>query len=243
MQDAFSRMELLVGNTGVKKLSRAKIAVFGLGGAGSQVAESLARCGVGSLTLIDHEKITLTNIGSQVLALHSTLGMSKVEAAKKRIRDIDENILVHTYETFYNEETAGMFELRSFDYIVDTMGTLSSKLLLISRAREERVPVISCLDIGDKIDPSRLEVADISRTTVCPAVRIIKKELRKQGIRKLKVLYSREQPAKEKLFRRRRTMVKKPAEGNISFVTGTAGYLLAGEVVRDILSAGNVSHS
>ena len=238
MQDAFSRMELLVGNTGVKKLSRAKIAVFGLGGAGSQVAESLARCGVGSLTLI-----TLTNIGSQVLALHSTLGMSKVEAAKKRIRDIDENILVHTYETFYNEETAGMFELRSFDYIVDTMGTLSSKLLLISRAREERVPVISCLDIGDKIDPSRLEVADISRTTVCPAARIIKKELRKQGIRKLKVLYSREQPAKEKLFRRRRTMVKKPAEGNISFVTGTAGYLLAGEVVRDILSAGNVSHS
>ena len=238
MQDAFSRMELLVGNTGVKKLSRAKIAVFGLGGAGSQVAESLARCGVGSLTLIDHEKITLTNIGSQVLALHSTLGMSKVEAAKKRIRDIDENILVHTYETFYNEETAGMFE-----YIVDTMGTLSSKLLLISRAREGRVPVISCLDIGDKIDPSRLEVADISRTTVCPAARIIKKELRKQGIRKLKVLYSREQPAKEKLFRRRRTMVKKPAEGNISFVTGTAGYLLAGEVVRDILSAGNVSHS
>lgn len=213
MQDAFSRMELLVGNTGVKKLSRAKIAVFGLGGAGSQVAESLARCGVGSLTLIDHEKITLTNIGSQVLALHSTLGMSKVEAAKKRIRDIDENILVHTYETFYNEETAGMFELRSFDYIVDTMGTLSSKLLLISR------------------------------TTVCPAARIIKKELRKQGIRKLKVLYSREQPAKEKLFRRRRTMVKKPAEGNISFVTGTAGYLLAGEVVRDILSAGNASHS
>ena len=238
MQDAFSRMELLVGNTGVKKLSRAKIAVFGLGGAGSQVAESLARCGVGSLTLIDHEKITLTNIGSQVLALHSTLGMSKVEAAKKRIRDIDENILVHTYETFYNEETAGIF-----DYIVDTMGTLSSKLLLISRAREGRVPVISCLDIGDKIDPSRLEVADISRTTVCPAARIIKKELRKQGIRKLKVLYSREQPAKEKLFRRRRTMVKKPAEGNISFVTGTAGYLLAGEVVRDILSAGNVSHS
>lgn len=178
-----------------------------------------------------------------MLALHSTLGMSKVEAAKKRIRDIDENILVHTYETFYNEETAGMFELRSFDYIVDTMGTLSSKLLLISRAREGRVPVISCLDIGDKIDPSRLEVADISRTTACPAARIIKKELRKQGIRKLKVLYSREQPAKEKLFRRSRTMVKKPTKGNISFVTGTAGYLLAGEVVRDILSAGNGSHS
>ncbi len=162
MQDAFSRMELLVGNTGVKKLSMAKIAVFGLGGAGSQVAESLARCGVGSLTLIDHEKITLPNIGSQVLALHSTLGMSKVEAAKKRIRDIDENILVHTYETFYNEETAGMFDLCSFDYIVDALGTISSKLLLIRRAAEAHVPVISCMDIGNKLDPSRLEVADIA---------------------------------------------------------------------------------
>ena len=134
MQDAFSRMEMLVGNTGIKKLSRAKIAVFGLGGAGAQAAEALARCGVGSLTLIDHEKISLISISSQILALHSTIGMSKVEAAKKRIRDIDENILVHTYETFYNEETAGMFELRSFDYIVDALGTLSSKLLLISRA-------------------------------------------------------------------------------------------------------------
>ena len=243
MYDVYSRMELLLGQTGVDRLGRAQIAVFGLGGVGSYAVEALARCGVGSLTLVDHDVVSATNINRQLFALHSTIGRKKVQVAKERIRDIDENILVHTYETFYNEETAGMFELRSFDYIVDTMGTLSSKLLLISRAREERVPVISCLDIGDKIDPSRLEVADISRTTVCPAARIIKKELRKQGIRKLKVLYSREQPAKEKLFRRRRTMVKKPAEGNISFVTGTAGYLLAGEVVRDILSAGNVSHS
>ena len=214
MQDAFSRMELLVGNTGVKKLSMAKIAVFGLGGAGAQAAEALARCGVGSLTLIDHEKITLPNIGSQVLALHSTLGMSKVEAAKKRIRDIDENILVHTYETFYNEETAGMFDLCSFDYIVDALGTISSKLLLIRRAAEAHVPLISCMDIGNKLDPSRLEIADIGRTTVCPVTKMIKTELRKRGIRKLKVLYSRERPT-------------------------TAGYLLAGEVVRDILAAGS----
>ena len=225
MQDAFSRMELLVGNTGVKKLSMAKIAVFGLGGAGAQAAEALARCGVGSLTLIDHEKITLPNIGSQVLALHSTLGMSKVEAAKKRIRDIDENILVHTYETFYNEETAGMFDLCSFDYIVDALGTISSKLLLIRRAAEAHVPLISCMDIG--------------RTTVCPVTKMIKTELRKRGIRKLKVLYSRERPTREKLFRRSRTVVKKSVEGNISFVMGTAGYLLAGEVVRDILAAGS----
>ena len=243
MQDAFSRMELLVGNTGVKKLSRAKIAVFGLGGAGSSAAEALARCGVGSLTLIDHEKIVLTNIGSQLLALHSTIGMSKVEAAKKRIGDIDENILVHTYETFYNEETAGMFDLRSFDYVVDAMGTLSSKLLLISRAREAHVPVISCMDMGNKLDPSRLEVSDISRTTVCPVAKVMKMELRKLGIRKQKVLYSRERPAREKLFRRNRNKVKQPMEGNISFVLGTAGCLLAGEVVRDILAGGTTLHS
>lgn len=243
MQDAFSRMEMLVGNTGVKKLSRAKIAVFGLGGAGAQAAEALARCGVGSLTLIDHEKISLTSISSQILALHSTIGMSKVEAAKKRICDIDENILVHTYETFYNEETAGMFELRSFDYIVDALGILSSKLLLISRAAEARVPVISCMDMGNKLDPSRLEIADISRTTVCPVAKVMKMELRKRGIRKLKVLYSRERPIKEKLFRRNRTAVKQPMEGNISFVLGTAGNLLAGEVARDILAAGTTLRS
>lgn len=241
MQDAFSRMELLVGNTGVKKLSRAKIAVFGLGGAGSYAAEALARCGVGSLTLIDHEKISLPNIGNQILAVHSTLGMSKVEAAKKRIRDIDENILVHTYETFYSEETAGMFDLKSFDYIVDAMGTLSSKLLLIRRASGAQVPIISCLDMGNKIDPSRLEVSDIGRTTVCPVAKAMKTELRKQGIRKLKVLYSRERPVREKFFRRGKTAVKQPVEGCISFVLGTAGCLLAGEVVRDILASGTAS--
>lgn len=239
MQDAFSRMEMLVGNAGIKKISRAKIAVFGLGGAGSYAAEALARCGVGSLTLVDHANITLPNVSSQILAVHSTIGMSKVEAAKKRIHDIDENILVHTYETFYNEETAGMFDLHAFDYVVDAMGTLSSKLLLISRAKEARVPVISCLDMGNKIDPSRLEITDISRTAVCPVAKAVKMELRKRGIRKLKVLYSKERPAKERLFRRNRNNVPaKPVEGNISFVLGAAGCFLAGEVVRDILSTG-----
>lgn len=239
MQDAFSRMELLVGDAGVKKISRAKIAVFGLGGAGSCAADALARCGVGSLTLIDHRKIMLPDVNSQILAVHSTVGMSKVEAAKNRIRDIDENILVHTYETFYNAETAGMFDLRSFDYVVDAMGTLPAKLLLISRAKEARVPVISCLDMGNKIDPSRLEITDINRTAVCPAAKAMKAELRKRGIRKLKVLYSKERPVRAKIFRRNRNHAAvQSREGNISFVMGTAGCFLAGEVVRDILSTG-----
>lgn len=243
MQDAFSRMELLVGSTGIKKISRAKIAVFGLGGAGSYAADALARCGVGSLTLVDYGSITLPDVGSQILAFQSTVGMSKVEAAKKRIHDIDENILVHTYETFYNEETAGMLDLRSFDYIVDAMGTLSSKLLLVSRAKEARIPVISCMDMGNKIDPSRLEITDISRTAVCPVTRTVRAELRKRGIRKLKVLYSKERPAREKLFRRGHTVSRPSTEGSISFVLGAAGCFLAGEVVKDILSTGTSSRS
>lgn len=136
-----------------------------------------------------------------------------------------------------------MFDLRSFDYVVDAMGTLSSKLLLISRAKEARVPVISCLNMGSKLDPSRLEITDISRTAVCPAARIMKAELRKRGIRKLKVLYSKERPAREKLFRRGRNGAVQPQEGNISFVFGAAGCFLAGEVVRDILTTGTTGRS
>lgn len=239
MYDAFSRMENLLGDRSVERLCGVKIAIFGIGGIGSYVVEALARCGVGSLTLVDHADISQTDINRQLYALQSTVGRKKVQVAKEHIRDIDENILVHTYETFYNEETAGMFDLHAFDYVVDAMGTLSSKLLLISRAKEARVPVISCLDMGNKLDPSRLEITDISRTAVCPVAKAVKMELRKRGIRKLKVLYSKERPVKERIFRRKRNNVPaKPVEGNISFVLGTAGCFLAGEVVRDILSTG-----
>ena len=236
MQDAFSRMEMLVGNTGIKKLSRAKIAVFGLGGAGAQAAEALARCGVGSLTLIDHEKISLTSISSQILALHSTIGMSKVEAAKKRIRDIDENILVHTYETFYNEETAGMFELRSFDYIVDAMDVSASKVLLIEQAGKYRVPLISCLATDNKINPARLEIADISRVSNDPLAKAIRAELRKKNIRKVKVLCSREKAYRERRIGKQKENHEHMLSGSISFIPGVAGMLIAGEVVKDLLT-------
>ena len=163
MYDAFSRMELLLGQAGVDRLGRAKIAVFGLGGAGSYVVEALARCGVGSLTLVDHESVSATNINRQLFALHSTVGRKKVQIAKERIRDIDENILVHTYETFYNEDTAEMFDLRAFDYVVDTIDTISSKILLIQQAKACRTPVISCLGTEGRMNPSRFEIGDISK--------------------------------------------------------------------------------
>jgi len=230
MYDAYSRMELLLGQAGVDRLGRAQIAVFGLGGVGSYAVEALARCGVGSLTLVDHDVVSATNINRQLFALHSTIGQKKVQVAKERIRDIDENILVHTYETFYNKDTAGMFDLRSYDYIIDAVDTMESKLLLIEQAAACRTPVISCLATEGRINPSRFEIADISRTgSICQAAKKMRSELRKKGIRKVKVLYSRERCPKGA------GTEGGTLTGSISFVPSVAGMLIAGEVVRDIL--------
>lgn len=235
MQNAFSRMEILLGEEGVDKLASAKIAVFGLGGVGSYVVEALARCGVGSLTLVDHDTVSLTNINRQLYALRSTVGRSKVQVAKERIRDIDENILVHTYETFYNEDTAGMFDLQSYDYIVDAIDTVSSKLLLIERAKASGTAVLSCMGTGNKLNPSRFEITDISKTSVCPLAKVMRVELRKRGIRKVKVLYSKEKPIKSAETEEKKGNTDRPVPGSISFVPSVAGLMIAGEVVRDLL--------
>ena len=236
MQDAFSRMEIILGSEGVDKLSKAKIAVFGLGGVGSYVVEALARCGVASLTLVDNDSFSLTNINRQLYALRSTIGKSKVLVAKERIRDIDENILVNTYETFYNEDTADMFDFRAFDYVVDAIDTVTSKLLLIERAKACHVPVISCMGTGNKLDPSKFEITDISKTSVCPLAKVMRAELRKRGIRKVKVLYSREKPMKPLADNgERKGTTDRPVPGSISFVPSVAGLMIAGEVIRDLL--------
>ena len=236
MQDAFSRMEIILGSEGVDKLSKAKIAVFGLGGVGSYVVEALARCGVASLTLVDNDSFSLTNINRQLYALRSTIGKSKVMVAKERIRDIDENILVNTYETFYNEDTADMFDFRAFDYVVDAIDTVTSKLLLIERAKACHVPVISCMGTGNKLDPSKFEITDISKTSVCPLAKVMRAELRKRGIRKVKVLYSREKPMKPLADNgERKGTTDRPVPGSISFVPSMAGLMIAGEVIRDLL--------
>ena len=236
MQDAFSRMEIILGSEGVDKLSKAKIAVFGLGGVGSYVVEALARCGVASLTLVDNDSFSLTNINRQLYALRSTIGKSKVMVAKERIRDIDENILVNTYETFYNEDTADMFDFGAFDYVVDAIDTVTSKLLLIERAKACHVPVISCMGTGNKLDPSKFEITDISKTSVCPLAKVMRAELRKRGIRKVKVLYSREKPMKPLADNgERKGTTDRPVPGSISFVPSVAGLMIAGEVIRDLL--------
>lgn len=235
MQDAFSRMEILLGQDGVDKLSRAKVAVFGLGGVGSYVVEALARCGIGSLTLVDHDTLSVTNINRQLLALRSTVGKSKVQVAKDRIFDIDENILVHTYETFYNEDTADMFDFRAYDYIVDAIDTVSAKLLMIERAKACNTPILSCMGTGNKLNPARFEIADISKTSVCPLAKAVRVELRKRGIKKVKVLYSKEKPIKGLENEERKGSTGRPVPGSVSFVPSVAGLMIAGEVIKDLL--------
>ncbi len=223
MPDAFSRMEMLLGDAGADKLGKARIAVFGLGGAGSFAAEALARCGVASLTLVDNGIVSVADINRQLYALRSTVGKSNVQIAKMRIRDIDEGILVHTYETFYNNETAGMFDLKNYDYIIDAMNTVESKLLLIENAKISKTPIISCMSTDDRMDPSKLEIMDISRSVLCPIAKQIRTKLRKKGIQKVKVLSSREKISDIQMH------------GSISFMPGAAGMMLAGVVVKDLL--------
>ena len=230
MPDAFSRMEMLLGDAGADKLGRARIAVFGLGGAGSFAAEALARCGVASLTLVDNGIVSVTDINRQLYALRSTVGKNNVQIAKMRIRDIDEGILVNTYETFYNNETAGMFDLKNYDYIIDAMNTVESKLLLIENAKISKTPIISCMSTDDRMDPSKLEIMDISRSVLCPIAKQIRTKLRKKGIRKVKVLSSREKISDIQM------------QGSIYFVPGAAGMMLAGVVVKDLLGKSDRKH-
>lgn len=238
MFNEFSRMEPLIGKEGLDLLAMKKIAVFGLGGVGSYVAEALARCGVGSLTLVDHDVVDVTNINRQLYALHSTIGKSKVKVARERIHDIDGDILVHTYDTFYGGDSAHMFDLSAYDYIVDAIDTVSSKLLLIEQAKLSGTPILSSMGTGNKMDPSKFEIADISKTSVCPLAKAVRVELRKRGIRKVKVLFSKEKPVKSKLMRTGADGKKRPVPGSISFVPGAAGLMIAAEVVKDLLQDG-----
>lgn len=225
MQGAYSDLETLIGYEGSNRLARARVAVFGIGSVGSYVVEALARSGIGSITLVDYGDISEPEMNRQLYTLPPVFGKSKVQSAKERIHSIDEDILVHSYETHYGEDTAMMFDLHAYDYVIDTLGILDSKLLLIEHAKACKTPVLSCMDVANKMNPMRLEIADISRTSVCPTAKAIRTELRKKGIHKVKVLYSRERIKKNEANER----------GSISYMSGIAGFLIASEVIRDLL--------
>lgn len=240
MADQYSRTRLLLGANGLEQLRNARVAIFGLGGVGGYVAEALARSGIGQLDLIDDDIINLTNLNRQVLALHSTVGMSKVEVAKKRISDIDPTIQVRTYQTFYLPETAEQFDFSEFDYVVDAIDTVTGKLELIAQAKAVGTPIISCMGTGNKMDPTDFRVADIAKTSGCALARIMRKECAKRGIKGVKVVYSQELPLEPQIDPnepqepQREGSSRRALPGSTAFVPGVAGLIMAGEVVKDL---------
>ena len=235
--DHLSRTRLLLGDTAMEKLKNARVAVFGLGGVGGYVVEALARSGIGAMDLIDHDTISLTNINRQLLATRSTVGKSKAQAAADRVRDIDPDIRVTVHETFYLPDTADQFDFSRYDYIVDAIDTVTGKLMLAQRAQETGIPIISSMGTGNKLDPTAFRVADISQTRGCPLARIMRKECKKRGIRKLKVVYSEEEPlvprsdeGLEEIPEGRRAL-----PGSVAFVPSVAGLIIAGEVIKDLI--------
>jgi tRNA A37 threonylcarbamoyladenosine dehydratase len=244
--DAFARTRLLLGDSAMEKLRNARVAVFGLGGVGGYVVEALARCGVGALDLIDHDTVSVTNINRQLLALHSTVGMSKAEAAKQRVLDINPQCKVTVHETFYGPDTAGAFDFTQYDYIVDAIDTVTAKLALIAHAKEAGTPILCCLGTGNKLDASKFQITDISKTSVCPLARIMRKECAKRGLKGVKVVWSEELPLEtqvdpqELLESQREGSSRRALPGSTAFVPGVAGLIMAGEVIKDLSHAKEV---
>lgn len=246
--DWYSRTELLIGKEGIEKLEHSKVAIFGIGGVGSYTAEALGRVGVGSIVLVDYDDICLTNINRQIHATRKTVGKSKVDSMKDRLLDINPKMEVITHKELYNEETSEKLLTQDLDYVVDAIDMVSSKIDLIIRSQEMNIPVISCMGAGNKFDPTKLEIADIYKTSICPLARVIRRELRKRGIEKLKVVYSKEEPVtpvetenncKNNCICSSKDLAKcthrRQIPGSISFVPSAAGLILASAVVRDIL--------
>ena len=235
MNEQFLRTQMLLGTEALEKLQKARVAVFGIGGVGGYTVEALARSGIGQLDLIDSDTVSVSNINRQILATHSTVGMLKVDAAKARVLDINPDCVVRTWEIFYTPETADQFDFTQYDYIVDAIDTVTGKLQLIQRAHECGTPIISCMGTGNKLDPAAFQVSDISKTTMCPLARIVRKELGKRGIKHLKVVYSQEEALSPTGWEEEaRALGKRQIPGSVSFVPGAAGLILAGEVIKDI---------
>lgn len=229
----FQRTELLLGRENINKLKNSHVAIFGVGGVGGFVAEALARCGIGELTIVDFDKIDITNINRQIIALHSTIGQLKTTTIKNRLMDINPNIKINEYPIkFTKENSADFFENKNFSYIVDAIDLVTCKLELISQAKKLNIPIISSMGTGNKINPTMLEISDIKKTSVCPLARVMRKELKNIGVTSLKVLYSKETPKKPENDSGSRE--KKVNVGSVSFVPSVAGLIIASEVVKDL---------
>ena len=238
MPDQFARTELLLGRVALEVLRNSRVAVFGIGGVGGYVTEALARSGVGALDLIDHDRVSLTNINRQIHATHATVGRYKVDVARERIAEINPDAVVRTYKVFYTPETSAQFDFRRYDYVVDAIDTVTGKLELAVSATRAGTKIVSAMGAGNKTDPTAFEVADIYETSICPLARVMRRELKRRGVERLKVVYSREEPiapigdasdgAEDPGGRRQ-------IPGSVAFVPSVAGLIVAGEVVKDLI--------
>ena len=248
MLNQFSRTQLIFGAEGMERLYRARVAVFGIGGVGGYAVEALARSGIGTLDLIDDDRICLTNLNRQLHATRRTVGQFKVDVAQKRVHEINPDAVVHTYKTFYTPQAAGQFDFTQYDYVVDAIDTVTGKIALVEQAQKAGVPIISSMGAGNKVDPTAFEVADIYDTSVCPLARVMRQELRKRGIRALKVVYSKE-PALTPMDdmtiscrahcicppgTARKCTQRRQVPGSNAFVPPMVGLIIAGEIIKDI---------
>ena len=249
MLNQFSRTELLLGAEAMEKLAASRVAVFGIGGVGGYTVEALVRSGVGAVDLIDDDKVCLTNINRQIYATRSTVGKYKVDVAAERIADINPGVTVRTYKTFFTPETAEQFDFSDYDYVVDAIDTVTGKIALAVNAQSAGTPIISSMGAGNKLDPTAFEVADIYKTSVCPLAKVMRHELKKRGIKKLKVVYSKEMPIKPEESAEgscrsgcicppgteRKCTKRRQIPGSTAFVPSVAGLIIAGEVIKDIV--------
>lgn len=248
MLNQFSRTELLLGKENMTRLQEARVAVFGIGGVGGYTTEALARSGIGTLDLIDDDRVCLTNINRQIYATRKTVGKYKVDVAKERILEINPEARVNIYKTFYMPDTAGQFDFTSYDYVVDAIDTVTGKLMLVEQANRARVPIISSMGAGNKMDPTAFLVADIYETSVCPLAKVMRRELKKRGVKSLKVVYSKEkpmEPVEDMAISCRTNCICPPGTarkctqrrqipGSNAFVPSVVGLIIAGEVIKDL---------
>ena len=226
MENQFSRTETLIGAYALAKLANSRVAIFGVGGVGGYVVEALARAGVGNIDLIDNDDVNITNINRQIIALHSTVGKSKVDVARDRVLDINPKVNVRIYKIFFTPETSNEFDFSQYDYVVDAIDSITGKIELVMKSQDANVPIISSMGTGNKLHPEMFEIADIYKTSVCPLAKVMRTELKKRGVKKLKVLYSKEIPIKQDGQR---------IPASISFTPPVAGLIMAGEVIRDLI--------
>ncbi|NMB44577.1 MAG: tRNA threonylcarbamoyladenosine dehydratase [Clostridiales bacterium] len=254
MENEFTRSTLLLGQEAMDKIAGSRVAVFGVGGVGGYVVEALVRTGLGEIDIIDNDTVALSNINRQIIATNKTLGRYKVDVMKERILDINPNVKVHTYKSFFLPDNSDDFDFTQYDFVVDAIDTVTGKLEIIEKANKANVPVISAMGAGNKLDPTRLEVADIYETSICPLAKVMRRELRARGIKGLKVVYSKEVPLKpmhsldqqanqadtskegvEDKSKAKETWKRRATPGSVSFVPPVAGLIIAGEVIKDLI--------